>query len=297
MSRRCGSGGRSLIDLAAIKLAFPEVENLSPLVQSGQKDVLRGAFKGQACVLKLLKPTPEAREQMQREIEAAAQLQCDYVPTLFESGERAINGDARFYVVEQYISGETLRARFDRDKVLPLADVILLARVLLQACVDFEGRGFVHRDIKPENILLDSHGKIWVIDFGIVRFLGLQSLTPTLAQWGRFTLGYGSPEQMRNMKPEIDARTDLFAVGVVLYEALYGQNPYYEGKQNQIDVLQHMMNRDLAPLEIDGDVDDALSTFLRALTARFPSRRPQTAKDALAWFEEFAARLTPPEVA
>ncbi len=101
----------------------------------------------------------------------------------------ADNGDTRFYVVEQYISGETLRARFDRDKVLPLADVIRLGRVLLRACADFETRGFVHRDIKPENILLDLQGKIWVIDFGIVRFLGLQSLTPTLAQWGRFRWG------------------------------------------------------------------------------------------------------------
>lgn len=192
MSRRSESGGRRLIDLAAIILAFPEVENVSPLVQSGQKDVLRGTFKGQECVLKLLKPTPEAREQMQREIEAATQLKCDYVPTLFESGERPINGDTRFYVVEQYISGETLRARFDREKVLPLTDVILLGRVLLHACADFEARGFVHRDLKPENILIDFHGKIWVIDFGIVSFLGLQSLTPTLAQWGRFTLGYGS---------------------------------------------------------------------------------------------------------
>lgn len=280
-----------MLDLAAVQQSFPDIEDLRPLAQSGQKEVLRGMLNGEAVVLKLLKPTPEAREQMKREIDAAAQLDCDYVPRILRSGDQTVNGDTRFFVIEQYVEGETLRDRFSREKMLPLNEVLRLARVLLRACADFEVRGFVHRDIKPENIMVGSDGRIWVIDFGIVRFLDLQSLTPTLAQWGRFTLGYGSPEQMRNLKPDIDARTDLFAIGVVLYEALYGTNPYYEGKQNQVEVFQHMMNRDLPPLEIEGDESGEFSEFLHALTARFPSRRPQTGREALDWFEEVAGRL------
>jgi eukaryotic-like serine/threonine-protein kinase len=94
---------------------------------------------------------------------------------------------------------------------------------------------------------------------------------------------------MGNVKPQIDARTDLFAVGVVLYEALYGQNPFYEGKRDQIEVIQHMTRRDLAPLDIAGDTTGRFSEFIQSLVSRFPSRRPQTAREALSWFEELEA--------
>jgi len=278
-----------MLDIASIRAAFPEMSNLVGLSESGQKDVLRGQFDGRAAVLKLVRKTPDGAAKIEREIEAAAQLACDYVPTLYSWGQRDVDGETRYYLIEQYIEGETLRERLTRDRVQPLREVFRLARVLLTACVDFETCGFVHRDIKPENILVDTSGKYWVIDFGIVRFLGLESLTPTVAQWGRFTLGYGSPEQMGNVKPQIDARTDLFAVGVVLYEALYGQNPFYEGKRDQIEVIQHMTRRDLAPLDIAGDTTGSFSEFIQSLVSRFPSRRPQTAREALRWFEEIEA--------
>jgi serine/threonine-protein kinase len=275
-----------MLDVASIRAAFPEMSNLVGLSESGQKDVLRGEFQGHAAVLKLVRKTPDAAAKIEREIEAAAQLACDYVPTLYSRGQRDIDGEPRYFLIEQYIDGETLRERLSREPVQPLREVLRLARVLLCACVDFETCGFVHRDIKPENILVENSGKYWVIDFGIVRFLGLESLTPTVAQWGRFTLGYGSPEQMGNVKPQIDARTDLFAVGVVLYETLYGQNPFYEGKRDQIEVIQHMTRRDLAPLDIMGDRAGRFSDFIQSLVSRFPSRRPQTAREALSWFEE-----------
>jgi serine/threonine-protein kinase len=275
-----------MLDLGAVQAAFPEITALQPLAASGQKDVLRGTSSGRPVVLKLIKHTPDGKEKLDREIAAAAQLQCDYVPTIYETGERAIGSETRAFIIEQYVDGEMLRELLAREPKQDLPFVRHLGRVLLRACADFEKRHFVHRDIKPENIMVDADGKIWVIDFGIVRFLNLESLTPTIAQWGRFTLGYGAPEQMRNMKPAIDARTDLFAVGVVLFEALYGQNPYYEGKQSQVDVIRHMTNQDLPRLDIPGDTDGRLAEFLHALTSRFPSRRPKTAHEAFAWFEE-----------
>jgi len=229
-----------MLDLAAVSAAFPEIADLEPLATSGQKEVLRGTRSGEPVVLKLIKHTPDMKEKLDREIAAAAQLECDYVLTIHETGERAIGNETRAFIIEQYVDGEMLRERLAREPIQALPFVLQLARVLLRACADFEERHFVHRDIKPENILVGRDGKIWVIDFGIVRFLKLESLTPTIAPWGRFTLGYGAPEQMRNMKPAIDARTDLFAVGVVLFESLYGQNPYYEGKQSQVDVIRHM---------------------------------------------------------
>ncbi|MGK2860244.1 MAG: serine/threonine protein kinase [Thermoanaerobaculia bacterium] len=275
-----------MLDIGAIRTAFPEMDALLPLQASGQKHVLRGTYRGTPAALKLIKQTADMKEKLEREISAAEQLECDYVPKIYETGERSVDGEVRAYIIEQFIDGETLRARLTREPRQTLGFALKLARVLLTACVDFERRQFVHRDIKPENIIIDSDGKVWVIDFGIVRFLQLESLTPTMAQWGRFTLGYGAPEQMRNLKPAIDARTDLFAVGVVLFEALYGQNPFYEGKSNEVDVIRHMTQQDLPLLDIAGDENGRFADFIRALTARFPSRRPQTAREALAWFEK-----------
>jgi serine/threonine protein kinase len=284
-----------MLDLAAVRAAFPDLEDLKPLAASGQKDVLRGTRAGVPIVLKLIKQTPDMQEKLGREIAAAAQLNCDYVPALYETGERSVGGDVRAFIIEQCVEGETLRSYLAREPHPPLGFVLRLARVLLSACADFEARHFVHRDIKPDNILVGADGKVWVIDFGIVRFLKLESLTPTIAQWGRFTLGYGAPEQMRNMKPAIDARTDLFAVGVVFYEALYGQNPYYEGKQNEVDVIRHMTQQDLPVLDIPGDVAGCFAEFIHSLTARFPSRRPKTAREASDWFAEVERALTPKE--
>jgi eukaryotic-like serine/threonine-protein kinase len=143
-----------MLDLAAIRAAFPEMSNLVGLSESGQKDVLRGLFEGDAAVLKLVRKTADGAAKIEREIEAAAQLACDYVPTLYAWGQRDIDGETRYYLIEQYIDGETLRERLAREPVQPFSEVLRLARVLLRACADFEACGFVHRDIKPENILV-----------------------------------------------------------------------------------------------------------------------------------------------
>lgn len=281
-----------MLDLGAIQREFGDLDGLRPLAASGQKYVLRAHHSGRDVVLKLIKQSDAEDEKLlEREMGAVTRLACDYVPRVLEWGKRAINGEPQLFIVEEFIQGRSYREVLQQQPNQTLEAVLRLADVLLRACCDFEAAGLVHRDLKPDNLMVGPDGKIWVIDFGIVRFLDAPSLTSTHAMFGRFTLGYGAPEQLRNLKPEIDARADLFAVGVVLYESLYGQNPFYEGKSNELEVLKHVCDRDLSRLRIEGDRDGRLAEFIAALVARFPSRRPQTARKALSWFHEVEATL------
>lgn len=279
-----------MLDRAAVPIAFPELNSPSFLAESGQKYVFRARKGTEEVVLKIFKAGQE-QERIDREIQAVAQLCCDYVPAVLESGQRAIDGQKRPFLVERFVAGESYRAVLQRKPVQTLREVLPLGEALLRACSDFEAEQMVHRDIKPENLISGRDGKLWVIDFGIVRLLQLTSATLTQQRFGLFTPGYGAPEQVRNLKPKIDIKTDLFSVGVVMYEALHGTNPYRVGKQNDLEVIQHVCNRDLRPLVLPGDSEGKLSELIAALTARFPSRRPQTAQEALRWWQEVAANL------
>ena len=241
-------------------------------------------------VLKILRATTaEAEARMVREIGAVARLRCAYVPPVRDSGRRRIGNDDRNFIVECFMSGETYRDRlcanrFSRSVMFNFADV------LLRACCDFETAQLVHRDIKPENLIIGVDGKIWIIDFGIVRMLDLESLTSTAG--GSFTPGYGAPEQMRNLKPKIDSRTDLFSVGIVLYESLAGMHPYRAGAADQLEIIRRVENQDLPTLVVGEDASGALAAFIASLASRFPSRRPQTSLQALEWFVDIRSRLT-----
>jgi eukaryotic-like serine/threonine-protein kinase len=283
-----------MIDIGEVRRAFSDLTDITPLTgDSGQKVVLTAKLDGRDVCLKLIKPSGDDRERTAREIEAVARLRSKYVPEVLKHGARTIGGDDRLFVIEEFIPGATLRARL-RNGPLSLADTIKLGDALVLACGDFEAHDLVHRDIKPENLMIDREGKIWVIDFGIARLLDKESLTNTSQRFGVFTPGYGAPEQMRNLKAQINTRADLFSVGVVMHECIVGRNPYLTGKADLLEVVRHMEREDLPKLDIAEDPDGELAEFIGALASRFPSRRPQTAKEAREWFGPIAARLATP---
>jgi len=282
-----------MLDIAAIRAAFPDLANLTPLTSSGQRDVFRGQRSGSEIVLKIVRAIDaQAEARILREVEAVAQLNSSYVPRITDYGRRPIGAENPLFIVEEYVRGKTYRDRLQAEPVQPLSQVLRVAEALLRACVEFEAARLVHRDIKPENIIIGPSGEVWIIDFGIVRMLDRESITPTGPRWGSFTPGYGAPEQMRNLKPRIDARTDLFSVGIVLYESIAGQNPYVAGAADQLEIMRRVDNQDLPLLTVPGDVASELSVFIGSLVSRFPSRRPQMAADALKWFEGIRPRLT-----
>lgn len=282
-----------MIDVASVKEAFPELEELAalPVPRSGQKEVLLGKRRanGEQIVLKLIKPSATGGERTVREIEAVARLKSEFVPRVFEYGKRRIGADERVFLVEQFVAGGNYRELLRSTPKPPLKRVLQLGTVLLQACVDFERTQIVHRDIKPENIMVGDDQKVWVIDFGLVRLLDMESLTATEQHFGPCTPGYGAPEQVRNLKSQIDVRADLYSIGLVLYESLNGSNPHLVGKADVLEVIRSMESRDLPSLT---GVDSELDAFVCALAARFPSRRPQSASEAVDWFTPIKARLS-----
>jgi len=173
--------------------------------------------------VKVLRPDLAATvgpERFLREIEVTAALRHPHILPLLDSG---LAGDLPFYVMP-FVDGESLRARLARERQLPIAEAVRIAREVCDALSHAHEHGVVHRDIKPENILLEA-GHAVVADFGVagaVREVGGERLTQTGLVVG--TPGYLAPEQALG-EGGMDARSDLYALGCVLYEMLAGQPP------------------------------------------------------------------------
>ncbi len=187
--------------------------------------------------VKVLKPELAAavgHERFLREITTTANLRHPHILPLYDSGE----ADGFLYYVMPYVEGESLQTRLAREKQLPLDDALQIAREVADALSYAHAHDVVHRDIKPDNIMLES-GHAVVADFGIARALdaaGGDALTQTGLAVG--TPVYMSPEQASG--DEVDGRSDLYALGCVLYEMLGGQPPF-TGATAESLVHQHVM--------------------------------------------------------
>ena len=220
--------------------------------------------------IKVLRPELAAAigpERFVREIETTANLRHPHILPLYDSGEA---GGFLFYVMP-YVEGESLRDRLDREKQLPLDDALLVAREVADALSYAHSRGVVHRDIKPENILLES-GHAVVADFGIARAVdaaGGDRLTQTGIAVG--TPAYMSPEQGAGSR-ELDGRSDLYALGCVLYEMLAGQPPF-TGPTIESVVHQHLTAEPRAITQIRPAVPAEIAGVLQRALAKNPADR------------------------
>ncbi|MDH3456222.1 MAG: serine/threonine protein kinase, partial [Gemmatimonadota bacterium] len=174
--------------------------------------------------IKVLRPELAATlgtDRFLREIEIAAQLSHPHILPLYDSGE----AEGLLYYVMPYVTGESLRERIARTGRLELAEAVHITTEVADALTYAHGRGVVHRDIKPENILLES-GHALVTDFGIARAVskaGEERVTSPGIVVG--TPIYMSPEQAEG-NGETDQRTDVYALGCVLYEMIAGEPPF-----------------------------------------------------------------------
>ena len=240
---------------------------------------------GTLAVLKIVKRGLVDLARAEREIQAVQRLNSAYVPVIISSGLRRVVADDQVFILERYVEGVSYREKLRSQPVQNAKDVVDLISALLAACRDFEAAKIVHRDLKPENLIIGPDGKVWVIDFGIVRHLDLQSLTADGLYGGVGTLGYAAPEQFQNIKADINVRTDLFGLGVIAYESLAGYNPFLRNLHSPQAVIKRMETETMPALAIPGDTAGTLTAFIGALIQRFPSRRPQTAAEATQWFQ------------
>jgi predicted ATPase/tRNA A-37 threonylcarbamoyl transferase component Bud32 len=210
-----------------------------------------------------------------REIEIAARLSHPHILPLFDSGA----ADDQLYYVMPYVAGESLRARLDRERQLPLEEALRLAREIAGALGHAHAQGLVHRDIKPENILL-SDGIAMVADFGIARASareagGASTMAATRAATGAgMTLGtplYMAPEQA-NADAALDGRADQYALGCVLYEMLAGQPPFNAASVSAL-MARHAKDP-VPPLRSQRPgIPDAVERVIEKALAKVPADR------------------------
>lgn len=266
---------------------FPDLTDLKPLASGGQKEVYSAihAVDG-PVVIKLMRPGSDP-ERTARELEAAARISALRVPRVFGQGQLMANTGVVMWFREQRIPGQTLSDRI-QTRVLSYQELLLLALHVSETLVAAESAGIVHRDVKPANIIEDPNGEYWLIDFGLARHLNLKSLTATAALGGCGTLGYAPVEQCRNDKPSIDPRADVFALGVTLFEAATGRNPYLEGARDAHEVVRRVANQHLPRLQspISSDFADLVSTLAQPNMIH----RCQTAREANEWIRDLCTK-------
>ncbi len=206
-------------------------------------------------------------ERFLSEIRTTARLQHPHILPLLDSGD----ADGLLFYVMPYVTGETLRARLEREQQLPLADAVLIAREVADALGHAHSLGIIHRDIKPENILLQG-GHALVADFGIalaVQSAGGQRMTQTGLSLG--TPQYMSPEQAMGEK-QIDARSDVYALGAVTYEMLAGDPPF-TGSSVQAIVAKVMTERPSAIRTVREAVPEHVEAAVLMALAKLPADR------------------------
>jgi hypothetical protein len=220
--------------------------------------------------LKVLRPELTAvlgAERFLAEIRLTARLDHPHILTLIDSGE----ADGLLFYVLPYVRGESLRARLEREKQLPIDEAVRLMRQAASALAYAHGHGVVHRDIKPENILLHE-GEAVVTDFGIalaLREAGGTRLTETGLSLG--TPQYMSPEQATGDR-ELDARSDVYSLGAVLYELLTGDPPH-AGATVQA-VIAKLLTEKPTPLRtLRSTVPEALEQAVFKALAKVPADR------------------------
>ncbi len=217
-----------------------------------------------------------------REIRVAANLQHPNILGLYDSGEL----DGLLYYVMPFIEGESLRDRLNKEQQLPLTDALQIVRESADALQYAHDRGIVHRDIKPENILLMG-GHALVADFGIARAVsqaGGEKLTQTGMAIG--TPHYMSPEQSLGSE-HVDARSDIYSLGCVLYELLIGQPPF-TGPNSMAIMARHSMEVVPSLQVVRSSVPDEVEDAVMQALEKTPADRFQTMK-------EFGERLSEAE--
>src|SRR5437868_12619626 len=219
-------------------------------------------------------------ERFRREARAVAQLSHPHIVGVIDAGE----DEGRPYIVFEYVEGETLKDRIRRMGRLPVAEAVAYAVEIARALAYAHQRHIVHRDVKPQNVLIDAEGSAKVTDFGIARSLDQEGLTADGRVLG--TTDYVSPEQALGHK--VTGQSDLYSLGIVLFEMLTGQVPFRG--ENQVAVAMKHVREALPDVQrLRPEVSSALAAVLERATAKDLTRPYADDRELIADLEDVLA--------
>jgi eukaryotic-like serine/threonine-protein kinase len=182
----------------------------------------------------------------------------------------------KFYMVMEWVEGRLLRQILRDERTLPQDRAIHLTRGVLDALEYIHSHGVAHRDLKPENIMVDEEDRVKLIDFGIASLEGARRLTFAKLSNVMGTPDYISPEQVKGKRG--DARSDLYAVGVMLYEMLTGKTPFHGPNPFQI-MNDRLLNNPVPPRELEPAIWPEVQEIIYRAMERDPANRYQSARE------------------
>ena len=252
-----------------------QIEQL--VARGGMASIYRGTDTrtGRAVAIKIPHPEMECDpiffERFHRESDIGAKLDHPGVMKVFVDEDRA-----RVYMVMEWVDGRLLRRAMSEQRKFPPERAVKITLHILDALGYIHSHGVVHRDLKPENIMIDADDHIKLIDFGIAGNAGSRRITFAKLSNTMGTPDYISPEQVKGKRG--DARTDLYAMGVMLYEMLTGKVPF-QGPNPFAIMNDRLLNNPTPPREIDPNISPQLQEIIYRAIERDPKNRyPNTSE-------------------
>lgn len=240
-------------------------------------------IKRPVAIKVLLEKTPdaEAMRRFEREAEAAGRIGSDHIVEVLDFG---VTPEGARYMVMEFLVGETLKQRMKRASMLAPTEIIPLLIQVLEGLSAAHDAGIIHRDLKPDNIFIlrEKAGRkdfVKIVDFGISKFNALSDNSGAMTQTGTVmgTPFYMSPEQAKSAN-EVDARSDLYAIGVILYEAITGARPFIAGTLTEL-LFKIVFEEPSHPSKLVPNIDPGLSAIIMKAFARDPADRYQSARE------------------
>ena len=220
-----------------------------------------------------LTPSPALAERFVREARTIAHLEHANIVPIYKVG--GFKNEV-LYIVMRCVDGPSLRQLLEKQRRLTIGDAARIARQVADALAYAHGRGIVHRDVKPDNILIDSTGRVVVTDFGIAKAAEAAASQLTTEGMVVGTPQYMSPEQATGERT--DGRSDIYSLGVVLYQMLAGEPPF-DGESAQSILMKQATATPIPITRLRSDVSQPLAAVLDRMLAKDPAERYQTAEE------------------